>query len=128
MGELDKIIETNRRIWDQEAATGGRRSTPWLDLDIEALARFGRGENARFDLPEHDWELLNSDDTTETLMKGAKGKNVLCLASGGGQQSAVYGLLGANVTVLDMSRGQLDADIEASQRYGYDIGLIRLHR
>jgi len=35
---------------------------------------------------------------------------VLCLASGGEQQSAIFGLLGADVTVLDLCAQQLAGD------------------
>ena len=49
------------------------------------------------------------------------GKNVLCLASGGGQQSVAFALLGANVTVFDLSDGQLRRDQEAAAHYGVDI-------
>jgi len=101
----DRIVEMNRELWDREAANSSRWSSPWLDLDREALARYGRGEDVQFDLPGREWELLRSDGTTERVMKGVRGKRVLCPASGGGQQSAVFGLLGAHVSVLDFSRG-----------------------
>jgi SAM-dependent methyltransferase len=50
-----------------------------------------------------------------------EGKDVLCLASGGGQQSAVFGLLGAHVTVVDLSEGQLEGDKTAAAHYGYQV-------
>lgn len=49
------------------------------------------------------------------------GRNVLCLASGGGQQSAAFGVLGANVTVFDLSSGQLERDRTAAAHYGYQV-------
>jgi len=42
-----------------------------------------------------------------------------------GQQSAVYGLLGANVTVFDISVGQLKSDEKAAEYYGYKVKLIQ---
>jgi SAM-dependent methyltransferase len=45
------------------------------------------------------------------------GKRVLCLASGGGQQSAIFGLLGAQVTVFDLSEEQRQRDGEAAAYY-----------
>jgi 2-polyprenyl-3-methyl-5-hydroxy-6-metoxy-1,4-benzoquinol methylase len=45
------------------------------------------------------------------------GKRVLCLAGGGGQQSAIFGLLGAQVTVLDLSEEQLQRDREVADHY-----------
>ena len=35
----------------------------------------------------------------------ARGLDVLCLAAGGGQQTPAFGLLGANVTCIDLSGG-----------------------
>jgi SAM-dependent methyltransferase len=53
------------------------------------------------------------------------GKDVLCLASGGGQQSIAFALLGANVTVFDLSEAQLRRDAEAAAYYGVDIKIIQ---
>ena len=44
------------------------------------------------------------------LIDKIAGKGVLCLAGGGGQQSAAFALLGAKVTVLDFSETQLERD------------------
>ena len=50
-----------------------------------------------------------------------EGKDVLCLAGGGGRQSAAFALLGARVTVLDLSAEQLRRDEQAAAHYGLDI-------
>jgi SAM-dependent methyltransferase len=47
------------------------------------------------------------------------------LASGGGQQTAVFGLLGANVTVFDLSDTQLARDQQAADQYGYPLRIIQ---
>lgn len=52
------------------------------------------------------------------------GKDVLCLASGGGQQSARFGVLGANVTVLDFTPHQLELDQKVADHYGFDLRLV----
>src|SRR5688572_9983833 len=49
------------------------------------------------------------------------GKDVLCLACGGGQQSVAFALLESNVTVFDLSEAQLRRDREAAAHYGVDI-------
>jgi SAM-dependent methyltransferase len=49
------------------------------------------------------------------------GRNVLCLAGGGGQQSAAFALLGANVTVVDISETQLQRDAEAAGHFNVQI-------
>lgn len=54
-----------------------------------------------------------------------KGKKVLGLASGGGQQMPVFAALGADCTVLDYSQKQLDSESMVSQREGYSIRIIR---
>jgi SAM-dependent methyltransferase len=53
------------------------------------------------------------------------GKDVLCLASGGGQQSVAFALLEANVTVFDLSEAQLSRDREAAARFGVDIKILQ---
>lgn len=55
------------------------------------------------------------------IFKNIAGKEVLCLAASGGQQSAIFGLLGANVTVFDITPGQLENDRKAADHYGYTI-------
>lgn len=54
-----------------------------------------------------------------------KGKKVLGLASGGGQQMPIFAALGAECTVLDYSERQLDSERLVSEREGYDIRIIR---
>ena len=53
------------------------------------------------------------------------GKEVLCLACGGGQQSAAFALLGATVTVFDLSEAQLQRDQEAAAHYGVGIHTLQ---
>lgn len=54
-----------------------------------------------------------------------KGKKVLGLASGGGQQMPIFAALGAECTVLDYSEKQLDSERMVAGREGYDIEIIR---
>lgn len=54
-----------------------------------------------------------------------KGKRVLGLASGGGQQMPIFAAQGAICTVLDYSPAQLESERMVSQREGYDIRIIR---
>lgn len=54
-----------------------------------------------------------------------KGKKILGLASGGGQQMPIFTALGANCTVLDYSQHQLDSEKQVSQREGFEIEIIR---
>lgn len=54
-----------------------------------------------------------------------KGKRVLGLASGGGQQMPVFASLGAVCTVFDLSDRQLESEKMVSQREGYEIEVIK---
>lgn len=53
-----------------------------------------------------------------------KGKKVLGLASGGGQQMPVLAALGAECTVLDYSPLQLKSEKAVAQREGYSIRIV----
>ena len=54
-----------------------------------------------------------------------KGKKVLGLASGGGQQMPVLSKLGAGCTVFDYSDRQLDAEKMIAEREGYGINIVK---
>lgn len=54
-----------------------------------------------------------------------KGKKVLGLASGGGQQMSVLAKLGAECTVFDYSEKQLEAERMVSERERYNIEIIK---
>ncbi len=54
-----------------------------------------------------------------------KGKKVLGLASGGGQQMPVFTAAGAECTVLDYSDKQLESERMVAKREGYEIEIIR---
>ena len=54
-----------------------------------------------------------------------KGKKVLGLASGGGQQMPIFAALGADCTVLDYSESQLESERLVAQREGYAIDIVR---
>ncbi|MBR2548265.1 MAG: class I SAM-dependent methyltransferase [Eubacterium sp.] len=54
-----------------------------------------------------------------------KGKKVLGLASGGGQQMPIFTALGAECTVFDYSEKQLESERLVADREGYSIKIIR---
>ena len=54
-----------------------------------------------------------------------KGKKVLGLASGGGQQMPIFAALGAECTVLDYSERQIQSELTVEEREGYQINAIR---
>lgn len=54
-----------------------------------------------------------------------KGKDVLGLASGGGQQIPIFSALGAKCTVLDYSRNQCESERMVAKREGYTVNVIQ---
>ncbi|MCD6290446.1 MAG: class I SAM-dependent methyltransferase [Anaerolineae bacterium] len=92
-------------------------TVPWLDLDPDVVRAFAEGE-----LNFTPWPL--GEMTPRSILADVEGKDVLCLACGGGQQSAVFALLGARVTVIDLAQGQLEGDRRAAAHYGVDIRTI----
>ena len=54
-----------------------------------------------------------------------RGKRVLGLASGGGQQMPIFAAAGAVCTVLDYSEEQLKAERKMAEREGYAIEIVR---
>ncbi|MBT2644175.1 class I SAM-dependent methyltransferase [Bacillus sp. ISL-41] len=53
------------------------------------------------------------------------GLKVLCLASGGGQQGPVLAAAGANVTVVDISKKQLEQDEFVAKRDGIQLSTLQ---
>ena len=101
---MDDLSQYNRKRWNGLAAAGVSHARPWLDLD-EDTARQGVDPLGMFgDL---------------------RGRQVLCLAGGGGQQSAAFGLLGAEVTVFDLSDEMLALDRKTAARYGLDVTTVQ---
>ena len=91
---------------------------PWLDLEPNVLRAFAEGKIET--LPEPYAYIYPPG-----ILQNLAGREVLCLASGGGQQSAVFGLLGAQVTAYDLTEGQLARDRQAAEHYGYAIKTIQ---
>lgn len=118
MSQQDEIAAVNGRHWDKMVEEGCGFTQPWLDLNRELIRQYAGGE-----LDSVPDTLL--DMYPASVLTGVEGKDVLCLASGGGQQSAVFGILGARVTVVDLVERQLDGDRRAAAHYGYEVTTIR---
>ncbi len=97
---MDEINRANRERWNALARANLQYTIPFLDYTPEqARSRIGR----------------------HGILNDVSGKRVLCLASGGGQDSVAFGLLGANVTVFDLSDVQLERDRQAAEHHGLQI-------
>jgi trk system potassium uptake protein TrkH len=100
-------------------AEGDRNTVPFLNLDADAYRDYAAGRSA-------SWPCMEREEAPEgVLLKHARDRDVLCLASGGGRQSAEAGLLGARVAVLDLCAGQLEADRRAAGHYGYEVRTVQ---
>ena len=53
------------------------------------------------------------------------GKELLCLAAGGGRQAPLYSAAGANVTVVDISAAQLELDRQVAQERQLNIKTVK---
>ena len=101
---MDELANFNKERWEALVAAGVEYGRPMLDLD-KASARAWIADQA-----------LLPDEAIDALA----GKDVLVLAGGGGQQSAALSVLGAKVTVMDITEGQLAGDRQAAAHYGYE--------
>ncbi len=114
--QLDSVAAKNQKYWDEEVRQGKRYTRPWLDLDRDALLAYARGQ-----IPQLPRPYLYP----RQVLQDVAGKDVLCLATGKGQQSAAFGLLGAAVTVLDLCAGQLESDQLAARHHGYQVRTVQ---
>lgn len=115
---MDDIAKFNEKMWDGYAAQKSEYTQPWLELRRSLVEDFAAG---RIDPMPRPYMYIYPQYIFENL----EGKDVLCLAGGGGQQTAVFGLLGANVTSYDLTQGQLDYDREAARKHGYPITTVK---
>jgi SAM-dependent methyltransferase len=113
----DEAGDASQKHWERMAREGCGFTRPWLNLDGALVRSYARGELAP--APEPLNEMYPAG-----VLADVEGRDVLCLASGGGQQSAVFALLGARVTVVDLAEAQLDGDRAAASHYGYQVTTV----
>ncbi len=101
---MDEVAEYNVARWRALAEGAALFTRPLLDLDAE---------KARARLDPDGW------------FGELEGRRVLCLAGGGGRESACFALLGARVTVFDLSPEQLERDRLAASHYGTHVETLR---
>jgi len=118
--ERDEALIHNEACFDRDVEKGAGSTIPCLDLDRGMVRQFARGELD----PVPGSSLTPKGYFPGIDLSNVDGKDVLCLGAGGGQQSAIFGLLGARVTVLELSQRQLDGDRTAAAHYSYEITAI----
>ena len=108
------VLAYNRTAWDHAVQTGNKWTVP-VGPEVTAAAR--RGE----------WSvvLTPAKPVPRRWFPPLAGRDVLCLASGGGQQGPVLAAAGANVTVFDNSPRQLGQDRTVAERDGLTIETVQ---
>jgi SAM-dependent methyltransferase len=107
------ILDHNRRAWDREVERGNRWTQPVTPEEIER-ARQGQ------------WHIVLTENAPVPAdwLGDVAGRDVLCLASGGGQQGPILAAAGARVTVLDNSPRQLAQDRLVAEREGLSLATV----
>lgn len=107
------IRDHNRRAWDRQVEAGNVWTVP---VDPEAIAAARRGE----------WQvvLTPTQPVPRDWFGDLAGRDVLCLASGGGQQAPILAAAGARVTSFDNSPRQLAQDRIVAERDGLDLRTV----
>jgi SAM-dependent methyltransferase len=101
---MPPVHDHNRRAWD-------------------ALVK----DRQRFTLPANDADFGNplaAVDGNGWLGPSIAGRRVLCLAAGGGRQSALYAAAGAIVTVVDLSGEMLALDRQVAAERGFEVRTV----
>ena len=106
--------DLNASIIDRWVEEGWEWGKP---IDHEAYLRAKSG----------DWSVLLTPTTPvpRAWLGDLRGKKLLGLASGGGQQMPLFAAAGAECTVLDYSLRQLESERLCAERDGYEIRILR---
>ena len=101
---MDELARYNKERWEELARAGVVFSRPFLEMDEQAARQAVDAQG---------------------IMGNVGDKEVLCLAGGGGQQSVAFALLGARVTVFDLSETMLERDRETAAHYNLSINVVQ---
>ncbi len=110
MSEIDPVAH-NRAAWDNQVTLDNEWTRP-VTSEVIARARDG------------DWSVVligYEPVPRDWFPADLHGVDVLCLASGGGQQAPVLAAAGADVTVFDNSPKQLEQDRSVAERDGLTL-------
>lgn len=111
---MDNYADINAETIDRWVAEGWEWGRP-IDHATYEKARAG------------EWEVYLTPTKTvpHEWFGDLRGKKVLGLAAGGGQQMPIFTALGAECTVLDYSPRQLESERLVAEREGYAICIVR---
>lgn len=108
-------IEENARIWDKRSENSDVWSIPVSKEEVEQ-ARKGA------------WSIVLTPTKpvpANWFPEKLEGKKILCLASDGGQQGPILAAAGADVTVFDNSKAQLEKDAQVARRDNLTIKTVQ---
>lgn len=102
--ELSAAHQHNRRAWNDMVRDRRRFTRPARDEDFK--------------------DPLKTVDGIGWLGGDIRGQKLLCLAAGGGRQSALYAAAGASVTVVDISPAMLELDRAVAAERHLDVRMV----
>lgn len=97
----------------------------WVEDGWEWGKPISHEEYVRAQHGEWDVRLTPTKPVPHAWLGDLKGKKLLGLASGGGQQMPIFAALGAECTVFDYSPKQLENEQAVAAREGYALRIIR---
>ena len=110
----DTVRDFNEMSWDLSVEDANKWTVPTRH---EAIERARNGDVSITVTPVKK--------VPSSWLGELKGKKVLGLASGGGQQAPILAAAGADVTVLDLSSKQLEQDSLMAEREGLKIRCVQ---
>ncbi len=113
--QMTDILNHNRKAWNAQSHAG---ESPWVQpVDADTIARARSG----------DWQVILTPTipVPRAWFGEVAGHDVLCLASGGGQQAPVLAAAGGRVVSFDNSDAQLDKDRFVAEREGLEIRCVQ---
>lgn len=109
-----KLLEHNREAWNAEAANGNIWTIPVGANELDAASK-----------GNYIIVLTPKKPVPKEWLGHIVGKNILCLASGGGQQGPILAAAGAQVTVFDNSDEQLKRDRAVADEFNLQIQTVQ---
>lgn len=111
---MNEYIQFNKDAWDNRVKNKNRYTLP---MSHETFIQ-------QLEQPLSVALTIGKSVPIEWFEK-TKGKKILGLACGGGQQSAVFASHGYDVTIMDFSQEQLDNDVLVAKRENFKITTVQ---
>jgi ubiquinone/menaquinone biosynthesis C-methylase UbiE len=111
---MNNLLEHNRIAWNKEVQDGNIWTIPVSKEELDAAV-------------QGDFKIVLTPfkPVPQHWLGNIKGKRILCLASGGGQQGPILAAAGGQVTVFDNSDQQLRKDEILATEYQLEITTVR---